>query len=47
MKVIDFAQVNTKVTAKSTLLNIVDALIGGLLMIAVFLMFTGFLYLIK
>lgn len=46
MKVIDYAKVNTKVTTKSTLLVIVDSLIGGLLMMAVFLMLTGFLYLI-
>lgn len=47
MTTVDFVRVNTKVTNKSLLLSIVDSLIAGLSMIAVFLMVTGFLYLIR
>lgn len=43
----DYAHVKTSVSQKEILLKGIDAFIGGMLMIAVFLMFTGFLYLIK
>jgi len=46
-KIVDYANVKSTASQRTLLLGFINSAIGGLLMIAVFLMLTGFLYLIK
>ena len=47
MKAVDFSHTNTRISQRNFILGLTDMAIQGLLVVAVFLMLTGFLYLIK